>query len=156
MPKRTLKKIAEARLKTGQPQPLAKPATAVAASQPIGVVGIGASAGGLEGFTELLKHLPPSTGFAFVMIQHLDPSHDSILPELLAKATTMAVTLAKDGMRVRPNEVFVIPPGDAGEGWNAGAAERSVCDTAESRDDHRQWDPATSTARRQVRSSAHR
>ena len=51
------------------------------------VVGIGASAGGLEAFTQLLKLLPSDTGMAFVLIQHLDPAHSSFLPEALAKAT---------------------------------------------------------------------
>ena len=54
------------------------------------VVGVGASAGGLEAFTELLSHLPDDTGMAFVLIQHLDPSHDSHLTELLSRASKMS------------------------------------------------------------------
>src|ERR1700692_2381405 len=55
------------------------------------VVGIGASAGGLEAFTKLLQHLPADTGMAFVLIQHLDPKHESILASLLSRATKMTV-----------------------------------------------------------------
>jgi chemotaxis response regulator CheB len=55
------------------------------------VVGIGASAGGLEAFSQLLKQLPTSTGMGFVLVQHLDPRHDSMLPELLASHTLMPV-----------------------------------------------------------------
>jgi two-component system CheB/CheR fusion protein len=74
------------------------------------VVGIGASAGGLEAFTKLLKHLPGDTGMAFVLVQHLDPSHASALTEILSRATAMPVTEVRDGMRVEPNHVYVIPP----------------------------------------------
>ena len=74
------------------------------------MVGIGASAGGLEAFTQLLSLLPPDTGMAFVFIQHLSPTHTSFLSEALSKATQMPVTQAEDGMRVKPNHVYVIPP----------------------------------------------
>ena len=74
------------------------------------IVGIGASAGGLEAFTQLLKHLPPDTGMAFVLIQHLDPTHSSFLCEALAKATAMPVSEAVDGEVVRANHVYVISP----------------------------------------------
>jgi PAS domain S-box-containing protein len=77
--------------------------------QTFSVVGIGASAGGLEAFTQLLEHLPTDTGMAFVFVQHLDPAHESILAELLSKATEMPVKKVKDGMRVEPNRVYVIP-----------------------------------------------
>ena len=78
-------------------------------SRPI-VVGVGASAGGLESFTELLNHLPDDTGLAFVLIQHLDPNHASHLTELLSKATTMPVSELKGETRAEPNHVYVIPP----------------------------------------------
>lgn len=71
------------------------------------VVGVGASAGGLESFTRLLKALPDDTGMAFVLVQHLDPHHDSQLSEILAGSTAMPVRLVEDGMAVRPNEVFL-------------------------------------------------
>src|SRR5580704_6907255 len=74
------------------------------------VVAVGASAGGLEAFTQLLRALPKSTGMAFALIQHLDPKHPSMLTELLAKTSSMPVLEAKDGTRVEPNHVYVIPP----------------------------------------------
>jgi two-component system, chemotaxis family, CheB/CheR fusion protein len=74
------------------------------------IVGVGASAGGLEAFTQLLKHLPTDTGMAFVLIQHLAPTHPSLLTHLLAKVTAMPVVEIEDGMPVRPDRVYVIPP----------------------------------------------
>src|SRR5436190_11178946 len=76
---------------------------------PMFVVGIGASAGGLEALVELLGALP-ATGMAFIVVQHLDPKHESLLPEILAKKTTMAVSLAIAGQAVQPDHVYVIPP----------------------------------------------
>jgi len=58
----------------------------------------------------LLKHLPNDTGMAFVLVQHLDPTHQSALTEILSRATAMPVTEVRDGMRVEPNHVYVIPP----------------------------------------------
>ena len=55
------------------------------------IVGVGASAGGLEAFLDLLRHLPADTGMGFVLVQHLDPQHESALTHLLARATTMPV-----------------------------------------------------------------
>src|SRR5437867_4898246 len=74
------------------------------------IVGVGASAGGLEAFTQLLKALGPGTGMAYVLVQHLDPSHESALTELLAKATEMPVRQVTDATPVEPNHVYVIPP----------------------------------------------
>jgi len=74
------------------------------------VVAIGASAGGIEAVTELVKYLPADTGMGFVLIQHLDPKHQSILTQLLAKQTSMAVTEVSQGMRLEPDHVYVIPP----------------------------------------------
>jgi two-component system CheB/CheR fusion protein len=76
----------------------------------ISVVGIGASAGGLEAFRLLLRDLPADTGFAIVLIQHLDPTHESSLSEILGRATKMPVTEATDGVPVEPDHVYVIPP----------------------------------------------
>ncbi|MFN0166089.1 MAG: chemotaxis protein CheB [Bryobacteraceae bacterium] len=73
------------------------------------VVGIGASAGGLEGFKLLLAALPTDTGLAIVFIQHLDQKHHSMLAEILARATTMPVSEAAEGMPVEANHVYVIP-----------------------------------------------
>ncbi|HEY9626502.1 MAG TPA: chemotaxis protein CheB [Coleofasciculaceae cyanobacterium] len=81
-----------------------------AASRSIRVVGIGASAGGLEAFTQLLRHLPTNTGMAFVLIQHLDPTHKSLLTELLARETQMPVSEVTTGLAIAPNQVYVIPP----------------------------------------------
>jgi two-component system, chemotaxis family, CheB/CheR fusion protein len=74
------------------------------------VVGIGASAGGLEAFTRLLEHLPVTTGMAYVFVQHLDPAHPSLLPGLLARVTLMPVREVINGMPVEPNQVYVLPP----------------------------------------------
>jgi len=77
---------------------------------PFPIVGIGASAGGLEAFMELLESLPPDTGMAFVLVQHLDPHHESALASILSRVTSMRVTEAQDGIQVVPNQVHVIPP----------------------------------------------
>ncbi|MBA3515916.1 MAG: EAL domain-containing protein [Pyrinomonadaceae bacterium] len=73
------------------------------------VVGIGASAGGLEAFRQFLEHLPVDTGMAFVLVQHLDPTHESILTELLSRSTRIPVSEVTDGTRAEPNHVYVIP-----------------------------------------------
>jgi two-component system CheB/CheR fusion protein len=75
------------------------------------IVGIGASAGGLEAFTQLLGGLPPDTGMAFVLVQDLDPTHASMLTEILSRATAMPVVEVTDHMPVEANRVYVIPPG---------------------------------------------
>jgi two-component system CheB/CheR fusion protein len=74
------------------------------------IVGIGASAGGLEAFTQLLGQLPRKTNMAFVLVQHLAPNYKSALTELLSRATKIPVTEVKDGMVVEPDHVYVIPP----------------------------------------------
>ncbi len=79
-------------------------------SAPTSIVGIGASAGGLEAFADFLTAIPPDTGLGFVLIQHLAPTHESILTELLAKRTRMRVVEARDGQTVQANCVYVIPP----------------------------------------------
>jgi two-component system CheB/CheR fusion protein len=77
----------------------------------LSIVAVGASAGGLEAYTELLSHLPDDTGLAFVLIQHLDPNSPSHLPVLLARVSKMPVEEVKDGTRAEANHVYVIPPG---------------------------------------------
>jgi two-component system CheB/CheR fusion protein len=77
---------------------------------PFAVVGVGASAGGLEAFSQLLSALPDNTGMAFVLVQHLDPKHESKLSDLLAKATRMPLVEATHGLAVRPDHVYIIPP----------------------------------------------
>src|SRR6266571_282635 len=79
-------------------------------TRPLSVVGIGAAAGGLEAFEQLLRALPEDTGLGFVLVQHLAPKHESMLSELLAKATRMPVIEVTQGMRVQANHVYVIPP----------------------------------------------
>lgn len=74
------------------------------------MVGIGASAGGLEAISALLRHLPTDTGMAFVLVQHLAPTHQSMLAELLARETIMPVEEITDGMSIEANHVYVIPP----------------------------------------------
>ena len=74
------------------------------------VVGVGASAGGLEAFSELLRNLPSNTGMAFVLVQHLDPHHESILADLLANYTRMPVLQVHGDVPVKPDYVYVIPP----------------------------------------------
>ena len=74
------------------------------------IVGVGASAGGLQAFTELLKHLPRDPGMALVLVQHLAPKHASALTELLSRTTEMSVTEVTKRMVIESNHVYVIPP----------------------------------------------
>ncbi|HEY3492200.1 MAG TPA: chemotaxis protein CheB, partial [Solirubrobacterales bacterium] len=74
------------------------------------VVGIGASAGGLHAFQEVLTHLPVDTGMAFVLIPHLDPTHESMMVPILSKSTRMPVKEVTEGLAVESNHVYVIPP----------------------------------------------
>ena len=74
------------------------------------IVGIGASAGGLEAFLELLRVLSPRTGMAFVVVQHLEPHSESQLADILSRATEMPVIQAEEGQQVEPDHVYVIPP----------------------------------------------
>ena len=74
------------------------------------IVGMGGSAGALQAFEEFFRNMPGDSGLAFVLVSHLDPTHKGIMPELLQRVTTMKVTQVKDGMKVQPNHVYVIPP----------------------------------------------
>ena len=80
------------------------------ASNDFPIVGIGASAGGLEALEQFLRKVPQASGMAFVIVSHLDPTHKGIMHELLQRATTMDVFQVKDRMRIKPNCVYVIPP----------------------------------------------
>ena len=73
------------------------------------VVGIGASAGGLDAFKKLLKAIPENSGMAYVLVQHLDPNHESLLPEILQKVTSIPVLEITDDIKVQPNHIYVIP-----------------------------------------------
>ena len=74
------------------------------------VVGIGASAGGLEALESFFAHLPADSGMAFVLVQHLDPAHPSLMSELLARHTSMPVQAVNQPTRVEPNHLYVMPP----------------------------------------------
>src|SRR5262245_4225772 len=78
---------------------------------PFPIVGIGASAGRLEAFSELLDALPTNRGMALGLVQHPDPSHGSMLTEIMSRATAMPVSEARDGTKVLANHVYVTPPG---------------------------------------------
>lgn len=74
------------------------------------IVAIGASAGGLEVFGQFLDHMPSDSGLAFVLLQHLDPTHQTLMPELLAKHTKMPVLRADNGVQIQANHIYVIAP----------------------------------------------
>lgn len=76
----------------------------------IRVVGIGASAGGLEALQDFFKAVPPDTGMSFVVVQHLSPDYKSLMDELLARHTSMPINVIKDGTLIEPNNVYLIPP----------------------------------------------
>src|SRR5437588_8436242 len=104
--KKSLRKKAPTR---GRSAPRLSPSAESSSSNLFPIVGVGASAGGLEAFTDLLRHLPEKTGMAFVLVQHLDPTHGSVLPEILSRATKIPVSEVKDGSKVEPDHVYVIP-----------------------------------------------
>jgi two-component system CheB/CheR fusion protein len=81
--------------------------------KPCVIVGIGASAGGLEAIKELLEKLPGDTGMALVLVQHMDPQHKSALTEIFSKITSMPVSEVEDKTVVKPDHVYIIPPGKA-------------------------------------------
>ena len=74
------------------------------------IIGIGASAGGLEAFEQFFSHVAENCGMAFVLVQHLDPNHNSMLGEILQRSTRLPICEAEDQMQVLPNNVYVIPP----------------------------------------------
>jgi len=74
------------------------------------IVGLGASAGGLEPLKEFLSHVSAASGLAYLVVQHMDPTHETLLAELLQRATLMPVHKAVDAQRFEPNSVYVIPP----------------------------------------------
>ena len=79
-------------------------------SRSVPVVGLGASAGGLEALEQFLGHVPKECGLGFVVVQHLDPTYKGILVELLQRSTAMPVVQIKDLMKIEPGHVYVIPP----------------------------------------------
>ena len=78
--------------------------------KPFPIVAIGASAGGLEAMFDFVGALEPDLGMAYVYISHLDPDHESLLPQLLEKRTPLPIHTVVDGLRIRPNNIYVIPP----------------------------------------------
>lgn len=74
------------------------------------IVGIGSSAGGLEAIEKFFQNMPDDAGLAYIVVSHLDPTHVSIMPELIQKQTKMKLFQAEDGMKVKPNQVYVTPP----------------------------------------------
>jgi two-component system CheB/CheR fusion protein len=108
------KVTAKAKKQPKLPDPAARavraPEERTAPSTSFPIVGIGASAGGLEALEEFLRKVPPKPGVAFVLVQHLDPTHKGMLVELLQRATSMPVKQAEDRLRVEPDHVYVIPP----------------------------------------------
>lgn len=102
--RRTVKRAAEA------PATAADTPAAVISASDFPIVGIGASAGGLEALEQFLSHVPPASGIAYVVVQHLDPNHKGIMVELLQRATTLPVRQITDRLTVEPNHVYVIPP----------------------------------------------
>jgi two-component system CheB/CheR fusion protein len=73
------------------------------------IVGIGASAGGLDALERFFQNMPENSGMAFIVVSHLDPNHISIMPELIQKSTKMKLFQAEDGMLVEPDHVYVAP-----------------------------------------------
>ena len=104
---RKKKPLADGRRKSAR---AARPAFTPHRNGKFPIVCIGASAGGLEAFSQLLENLPPDRGMAYILVQHLDPRHESMLAGIISRATRMPVIEVKDGMRVKPDHVYVIPP----------------------------------------------
>ena len=102
------------RTSAGRPRLSGRPATTrtpQCAPGEFAIVGIGASAGGLEACRKLVAGLPAGNGMAFILVQHLDPTHESMMVDLLAGHTSMTVRQATDGMPIEPEHLYVIPPG---------------------------------------------
>src|SRR5665213_272693 len=98
--------------KAGRPRHRSLPARGRSrASTNFAVIGIGASAGGLDACRKFVAALPANTGMAFVLVQHLDPTHESMMVDLLAGHASVAVLQATDGMPIEPEHFYIIPPG---------------------------------------------
>lgn len=109
------KKVSPAKAAVKKATPRKKPqakkeAIKVQSTKIFPIVGIGASAGGLEAFEGFFKAMPADAGIAFVLVAHLDPKHISILPELIQKRTGMKVLQVTDNLKIVPNRVYIIPP----------------------------------------------
>ena len=125
MQRESKKRASAASRRSGEPGPVSEPTDKQAdehtagleesTPQAIGgafpIVSIGTSAGGLEALKGFLVAMPADSGMAFVVVQHLEPRSESRMAEILAKATTMKVAAAEDGIAVEPNSVYTNPPG---------------------------------------------
>jgi two-component system, chemotaxis family, CheB/CheR fusion protein len=110
-PETTPKAQAPSAQTTAKPRRSAKKEAPEPAPLPL-VVGVGASAGGLEAFTDLLRHLPRDTGMAFVLLQHLPPKQHSMMAQILSKATVLPVAETRDGEMPEADHVYILPPGE--------------------------------------------
>jgi two-component system CheB/CheR fusion protein len=106
----TMKKRSGPKMRKKGPAPLPPVPLRPRTQNTFPIVGIGASAGGLEALELFLKHVPAGSGLAFVIVQHLDPTHKGIMVELLQRVTPMPVVQVKDRLKVAPDRVYVIPP----------------------------------------------
>ncbi|MEP6748309.1 MAG: chemotaxis protein CheB [Bacteroidota bacterium] len=88
-----------------------KESSSVKPSKQFPVVGIGASAGGLEAFSVLLKHLPSDLDMAYVFVQHLSPNHSSFLSQIISRRTSMPVHQVRNNLEIKKNNIYIIPPG---------------------------------------------
>jgi len=104
------KKMTRKKSRPGKPYSPAKMVESSETDRAGRIVAIGASAGGLEAFQELIEHLPNDSGLAFVLIQHLAPEQKSMLTEILSRSTTMAVEEITEGISVLPNHLYAMPP----------------------------------------------
>ncbi len=101
------------------------------------VVGIGASSGGVEALELFFGAVPPNSGIAFIVVQHLDPTHESILAEIVARHAPMPVLQVEDGVVVEPNHVYVIPPNRDMRAGSRTASANRACTAARSPAAHR-------------------
>ncbi|HVH40840.1 MAG TPA: chemotaxis protein CheB, partial [Labilithrix sp.] len=106
----TAAQVASAATGPGYPMTIANSESSVPPSKPTHVVGIGASAGGLEALERFFDKLPQTSGMAFVLVQHLSPDFKSLMDELLARHTDLPIQLVEDGMPVEADHVYLIPP----------------------------------------------
>src|ERR1700674_1163857 len=109
MPRSRLHQSKLAKLRSSRRPPPARPPPR--RLEDLAIVGIGASAGGLEACRKLVDALPAGNGMAFILVQHLDPTHESMMVDLLAGHTSMTVRQATDGMPIERDHFYVIPPG---------------------------------------------
>ncbi|MDX1901920.1 MAG: chemotaxis protein CheB [Gammaproteobacteria bacterium] len=100
----------KSRLQPLKKQPVIKPIKIKSISDDFPIVGIGASAGGLEAIQEFFTHVPKKSGMAYIVVTHLDPNHTSMMPELIKSHTEAHVVTIVDDMEVLPDTIYIIPP----------------------------------------------